>query len=63
LQAHCQSLTSQNYNQSFVKELAKPTHREKIVLKNLPALKKIKNADTQADTDRKAIFDNDTETE
>jgi len=26
LQAHCQSLTSQRYNQSFVKELANPTH-------------------------------------
>jgi len=26
LQAHCQSHTSQRYNQSFVKELAKPTH-------------------------------------
>jgi beta-phosphoglucomutase-like phosphatase (HAD superfamily) len=30
LQAHCQSPTSQRYNQSFVKELAKPTHREKL---------------------------------
>jgi hypothetical protein len=26
LQAHCQSLTSQRYIQSFVKELAKPKH-------------------------------------
>jgi len=26
LQAHCQSRTSQRYNQSFVKELANPTH-------------------------------------
>lgn len=26
LQAHCQSHTSQRYNQSFVKELVKPTH-------------------------------------
>jgi len=42
LQAHCQSPTSHRFNQSFVKELAKPTHREKIVLKNLPTLKKIK---------------------
>jgi len=25
LQAHCQSPTSQRFNQSFVKELAKPT--------------------------------------
>jgi hypothetical protein len=29
LQAHCQSPTSQRYNQSFVKELAKPA-QEKI---------------------------------
>ena len=29
LQAHCQSPTSQRYNQSFVKELAKPTHGQK----------------------------------
>ena len=42
MQAHCQSPTSHRFNQSFVKELAKPTHREKIVLKNLPTLKKIK---------------------
>ena len=32
MQAHCQSRTSQHYNQSFVKELAKPTQR-KIVFK------------------------------
>lgn len=36
----------------FAKELAKPTQR-KIVCKKFPApLKKIKNANTQADTDR-----------
>jgi len=29
LQAHCQSPTSQRSNQSFVKELAKPTHGQK----------------------------------
>jgi hypothetical protein len=29
LQAHCQSPTSQLYNQSFVKELAKLTHEQK----------------------------------
>ncbi len=52
LQADCQSPTSHRYNQSFVKGLPKPTHREKIVLKNLPTLKKIKNADTRADTKR-----------
>jgi len=33
LQAHCQSPTSQRYNQSFVKELAKPP-QDKIVFKN-----------------------------
>jgi hypothetical protein len=42
LQAHCQSPTSQRYDQSFVKELANQTPREKIVLKNLPTLKKNK---------------------
>lgn len=30
LQAHCQRPTSQRSNQSFVKELSKPTHREKL---------------------------------
>jgi hypothetical protein len=29
LQAHCQSPTSQHANQSFVKELAKPTQKKK----------------------------------
>jgi hypothetical protein len=29
LQAHCQSRTSHCCNQSFVKELAKPTHGQK----------------------------------
>jgi len=44
LQAHCQSPTSQRCNQSFVKELAKPT-QDKIVFKKFPTLqKKIKNA-------------------
>ena len=44
LQAHCQSPTSQRSNQSFVKELAKPTQR-KIVFKKFPSpSKKIKNA-------------------
>jgi hypothetical protein len=33
LQAHCQSRTSPSTDQSFVKELAKPT-QDKIVLKN-----------------------------
>jgi hypothetical protein len=35
LQAHCQSPTSQPARQSFVKELAKPTHR-KVELKKIP---------------------------
>ena len=52
LQAHCQSLTSPRFNQSFVKELAKPTHRAKL-LKKYPTLKKIKNAETRADTYKK----------
>jgi hypothetical protein len=44
LQAHCQSRTSQRTDQSFVKELAKPT-QDKIVFKKFPTLlKKIKNA-------------------
>jgi hypothetical protein len=44
LQAHYQSHTSQHADQSFVKELAKPT-QDKIVFKKFPTLlKKIKNA-------------------
>ncbi|MCB0536167.1 MAG: hypothetical protein KDE33_01445 [Bacteroidetes bacterium] len=44
LQAHCQSRTSPSTDQSFVKELAKPT-QDKIVLKKFPnPSKKIKNA-------------------
>jgi len=43
LQAHCQSPTSQRTDQSFVKELAKPT-QDKIVLKDFPPFKKIKIA-------------------
>jgi hypothetical protein len=35
LQAHCQSRTSQRTDQSFVKELAKPT-QDKIVFKKIP---------------------------
>jgi len=33
LQAHCQSPTSQHSSQTFVKELTKPTHREKLFKK------------------------------
>jgi len=39
LQAHCQSHTSPSTDQSFVKELAKPT-QEKLFLKNFPTLQK-----------------------
>jgi hypothetical protein len=39
LQAHCQSSTSPSIDQSFVKELAKPT-QEKLFLKNSPTLQK-----------------------
>ena len=47
LQAHCQSRTSQHTDQSFVKELAKPT-QDKIVFKKFhnPS-KKNKKRDTQ----------------
>jgi hypothetical protein len=50
LQAHCQSPTSQRSDQSFVKELAKPT-QEKLFLKNLPTLQKNKKRHAQPDTD------------
>ena len=44
LQAHCQSPASPSTDQSFVKELAKPT-QDKIVFKKFPdPSKKIKNA-------------------
>lgn len=53
---HCQSRSSQRQNQSFVKELAKPT-QDKIVFKAFPdPSKKIKNA-----TDKR--HDNDNETQ
>ena len=56
LQAHCQSLRSHHADQSFAKELAKPT-QDKIVFKKFPdPSKKIKNA-THNPTD------NDTETQ
>jgi len=48
LQAHCQSRTSQRYNQSFVKELASPCpkkEKQKISLR----FAKIKSANTQTD--------------
>ncbi len=46
LQAHCQSRTSQRTDQSFVKELAKPT-QEKIVFKKFPTLQKNKKRNAQ----------------
>jgi len=50
LQAHCQSRTSQRTDQSFVKELAKPT-QEKLFLKNFQTLqKKNKKRNAQPDT-------------
>ncbi len=39
LQAHCQSPTSQRSNQSFVKELAKPTQEKLFLKKIMPARK------------------------
>jgi hypothetical protein len=51
LQAHCQSRTSPSSDQSFVKELAKPT-QEKLFLKNFPTLQKNKKRNPQTDTDR-----------
>ena len=51
MQAHCQSPTSQRYNQSFVKELAKPT-QEKLFLKNFQRFKKNKKRNAQPDIDR-----------
>ena len=49
LQAHCQSRTSQSTDQSFVKELAKPTQIEFQNIFSSPS-KKIKTPDTQTDT-------------
>jgi len=51
LQAHCQSRTSQRSNQSFVKELAKPT-QEKLFLKYFPTLQKNKKRHAQPNTYR-----------
>lgn len=49
LPAHCQSPTIQHYNQSYVKELAKPTHEQnfKNFLLRLKE-KKLKHANTRA---------------
>ena len=51
LQAHCQSPASQYTDQSFVKELAKPT-QGKLFLKNFPTLQKNKKRNAQPDTDK-----------
>jgi len=48
LQAHCQSPTSPSTNQSFVKELAKPT-QDKIVFKKFSTLQKNKKRHAQPD--------------
>jgi hypothetical protein len=40
LQAHCQSSTSQRTDQSFVKELAKPTQDKIVFKKKFPTLQK-----------------------
>ena len=56
LQAHCQSRTSPSTDQSFVKELAKPT-QDKIVFKKFPdPSKKNKKRNAQP-------TDNETETQ
>jgi hypothetical protein len=46
LQAHCQSRTCQSTNQSFVKELEKPT-QDKIVFKKFSTLQKNKKRNAQ----------------
>jgi hypothetical protein len=53
LQAHCQSHTSQGFNQSFVKELSKPAQEKNFKIL-LPRLKeKIKTHHHKGDTDKK----------
>lgn len=46
LQAHCQIPTSQRFNQSFVKELAMPTHGRQAIAANWTD-KMIKNKNSQ----------------
>lgn len=59
LQAHCQSPTSQRYNQSFVKELAKPAQKKNFKI-SLPLFKeKIKTRQHTGDTDIKENETND----
>jgi hypothetical protein len=60
LQAHCQSRTSQRFNQSFVKELAKPAQEKNIKI-FLPRFrkKKIKTRQHTGITDRKEDEAND----
>ncbi len=64
LQAHCQSPTSQRTDQSFVKELAKPT-QDKIVFKKFPDPSKNKKRHAQPDTTmtRKLNTDNGLQTQ
>ncbi len=58
LQAHCQSPTSQRFNRSFVKELAKPAPEKNFKI-FLPLFKKIKTRQHTGDTDRKENRTND----
>ena len=51
LQAHCQSPANYSTEQSYVKELAKPT-QDKIVFKNFPTLQKNKKRHAIPDTER-----------
>ena len=59
LQAHCQSRTSHRFNQSFVKELAKPAQEKNFKI-FLPRLKeKINTRQHTGDTDGKENETND----
>jgi len=62
LQAHCQSRTSPSTDQSFGKELAKPT-QEKIELKKISSPSENKKYPTaQPDTTKKRSIDNGLQT-
>jgi len=52
LQAHCQSPTSQRFNQSFVNELAKPAQEKNFKI-FIPRLKRNKTPQHTGDADRK----------
>jgi len=54
LQAHCQSLTSQRYNQSFVKEPAiQPNEKEILKMPHRRKKDKLRDKQTKILTDRK----------